>query len=266
MYNLHTHMCNCQFRAQSLKPTCAITNFVYNLHIHMRNYKDRPSYSHAQLQRPCKSSYPHAQLPISCTIFIPTCVITKIVYNLVTQMPNYRIRIYRQTHLLNCIVRVQSSYLHVQLPLSYTIFIITCAYANLVHNSQSHVRNYQFHAQSSYPRAQLQISCTIFILTCTITNFVHNLHTYMRNYQFRVQSSYSHTQFPISCTIFIPTCILTNFVAISILQGAIISFVHNLHTHMRNYQYLVQSLYPHAQLPGGNNYVGPDIDPNPLTL
>ena len=129
-------MRNYKFRVQSSYPLAQLPISCTIFKTNMRNYQFRiqPSYSHTQLQRPCKSSYPHAQLPISCTIFIPTCVITKIVYNLVTQVPNNRIRIYRQTHLLNYIVRVQ-------------FFIPTCAISNVVYNLHNHMRIYKFGEQ-----------------------------------------------------------------------------------------------------------------------
>ena len=188
VYNLHTHMRNCQYCVQSsyphvqlpisctiIIPTCAITNFVYNLHTK------------------------HAQLPTSCTIFIPTCAIANFVYN-------------HHTHMRNCQLRVQSSYQHAQLPTSCTII-------------HTHMRNCQFSVQSSNIHAQLPTSCTIFIPTCAITYFVYNLHIHMRNYQlcvqisyhkriyqFSVKSSYPHAELPISGTILIYTCALTDFV------------------------------------------------------
>ena len=128
--------------------TCAITNFVHNLHTHTRNYHFRAS-----------SSYPRSQLPVSCTIFIPTCTFASFVYNLHTHMHNYHIRFNRQP---------------------------TCAITKLVYNLHTHLRNYQFrvqsshplaHVQASYSHAQLPISCTIFIPPSAMTNFVYNLHS-----------------------------------------------------------------------------------------
>ena len=110
-------------------PRCRITNFVKNLHFHVRNYHlcVQSSLPHA-----VQSSYQYTQLPISCTIVITKCAITNCVYNLHiymrnyqnnyhTQMRNYHIRVNRQTH--NYIVYIPSSYLHAQLPISSTIFI-----------------------------------------------------------------------------------------------------------------------------------------------
>ena len=150
-----------KFRAQSSCPrvqlpilcaifitTCAITNFVYNLHTK------------------------HAQLPTSCTIFIPTCAIANFVYNHHTHMRNCQLRVQSSyqhaqlptsctiihTHMRNCQFSVQSSNIHAQLPTSCTIFIPTCAITYFVYNLHTHMRNYQL--------------CVQFFTTSVFTNLV----------------------------------------------------------------------------------------------